>query len=122
MIKGIGVDIIEIERVEKAVNRSPRFIQRIFTEEEIHYFEMKNMKIESIAGNFAAKEAVMKTLGTGLRGFQWTDIEIVRNEFGKPEVRLYNEALRIAESQDIKQIMISISHCKTYAVANGVAV
>jgi len=121
MVKGIGVDIIEISRVQKAVERSPRFIERIFTQNEIEYFESKNMNMESIAGNFAAKEAIMKTLGTGLRGFKWTDIEITRDTYGKPVVALHNEAKQIAECQGIHQIMISISHCKEYAVANGIA-
>ncbi len=121
MIKGIGVDIIEIERVQKAVEKTPRFLIRMFTENEIAYFESKNMKIESIAGTFAAKEAIMKTLGTGLRGFKWTDLEITRDNLGKPTVTLHNGAKEIAQEQNIEQIMISISHCKEYAVANGVA-
>lgn len=122
MVKGIGVDIIEIDRIEKAMNKTDRFLTRLFTERERAYFMTKNMKAESVAGNFAAKEAVVKALGTGLRGFQWTDIEILRDELGKPVVYLHNGADQTAKDLGISQIMLSISHCKTYAVANGVAV
>lgn len=122
MVKGIGVDIIEIDRIEKAMKKTDRFLTRLFTEREIAYFTSKNMKAESVAGNFVAKEAVVKALGTGLRGFQWTDIEILRDELGKPVVYLYNGADQVAKDLGISQIMLSISHCKTYAVANGVAV
>ncbi len=80
------------------------------------------MKAESIAGNFAGKEAVVKALGTGLRGFQWTDIEILRDELGKPVVYLHGGAKKVANDLGISQVMMSISHCKTYAVANSVAV
>jgi len=122
MVKGIGVDIIEIDRIEKAMKKTDRFLTRLFTEREIAYFMSKNLKAESVAGNFAGKEAVVKALGTGLRGFQWTDIEILRDELGKPVVYLYNGADQIAKDLGVSQIMLSISHCKTYAVANGVAV
>ena len=122
MVKGIGVDIIEIDRIEKAVQKSDRFVTRLFTEKEIEYFKLRNMKAESIAGNFAGKEAVVKALGTGLRGFQWTDIEILRDELGKPVVYLHGGAEKVAKDLGISQVMMSISHCKTYAVANGVAV
>lgn len=122
MVKGIGVDIIEIERIKKAVEKSDRFVERLFTENEIEYFKSKNMKPESIAGNFAAKEAIVKAMGTGIRGFKWTDIEVLRDELGKPVVLLHNEARNVANQYGISQIMLSISHCKEYAVANSVAV
>jgi len=122
MVKGIGVDIIEIERIKKAVEKSDRFVKRLFTENEIEYFKSKNMKAETIAGNFAAKEAIVKALGTGLRGFQWTDIEVLRDELGKPVVHLQGGAKTVATDRGITEIMLSISHCKEYAVANGVAV
>ena len=122
MVKGIGIDIIEISRIKKAVEKSDRFVKRLFTENEIDYFKSKNMKAESIAGNFAAKEAVVKALGTGLRGFKWTDIEVLRDELGKPVVYLHNGAKKVATDRGINEVMLSISHCKEYAVANGVAV
>ncbi len=78
MIFGIGTDIIEIKRIKKAIARSPRFIERLFTEQELEYYKKKDMKAQHIAGGFSAKEAVLKALGTGLRGFKWKDIEILR--------------------------------------------
>ncbi|PAB58750.1 holo-ACP synthase [Anaeromicrobium sediminis] len=120
MIKGIGIDIIEIYRIEEAIERNKRFIERIFTEKEIEYFQKVNYNTNTIAGNFAAKEAIMKVLGTGLRNFKLKDIEVVRNELGKPEAILHNNAKKIKEQLGISNIMISISHSKKYAVANAV--
>ena len=88
MIIGIGTDIIEIERIEIAVKRTKGFINKLFTENEINIFESRGFKSEVIAGNFAAKEAVSKALGTGFRGFGVKDIEILRDELGKPVVNL----------------------------------
>ncbi len=122
MVKGIGIDIIELDRIDRAIKKSGRFLERLFTDAEIAYFRSKNMRVESIAGNFAAKEAIVKSLGTGVRGFAWKDIEVLRDEMGKPVVFLYNGAEDIANQRDIKEIMVSISHCKTYAVANSIAV
>lgn len=89
MIIGIGVDIIEIERVRQAIQNNKNFLSKLFTERELDYFINRNMNSEVIAGNFAAKEAVSKALGTGIRGFSFKDIEILRNELGKPEVILH---------------------------------
>lgn len=122
MVKAIGIDIIEIGRVARAVERSPRFLERVFTVNEIQYFQSKDMKMETIAGGFAAKEAVVKTLGTGLRGFRWQDIEILRDDLGKPYVNLWGEALKVSRDRNFTEVMISISHCKEYAVANSIAV
>ncbi|QZY55763.1 holo-ACP synthase [Crassaminicella profunda] len=121
MMKGIGIDIIEIERVSNAIARNDKFLQRIFTTKEMDYFSMINYRRNTIAGNFAAKEAVMKSLGTGLRNFKWTDIEIYRDALGKPHVFLYNNAKKIAEDQGIKEILISISHSRDYAIAQAFA-
>ncbi|SHH48368.1 holo-ACP synthase [Tepidibacter thalassicus] len=118
-ILGIGVDIIEIDRIKNAVNRNNRFLDRVFTEKEIEYFESKNFKIETIAGNFAAKEAVSKAFGTGIRNFKLTDIEILRDNLGKPHVKLYNNLYKLSKKLNVVEIMISISHCREYAVANS---
>ncbi|MBN2897446.1 MAG: holo-ACP synthase [Clostridia bacterium] len=117
MIIGIGTDIVEVARIEKAIKRSERFIQKLFTSSEIEYFESRSMLATTVAGNFAAKEAVSKVFGTGLRGFEWTDIEVLRDALGKPCVTLYGGAKQIAEKLGITEIMVSISHCDTYAVA-----
>ena len=120
MIKGIGTDIIEIDRIEKALGRSERFMHRIFTTGEISIFAENQFRISQIAGNFAAKEAVMKALGTGLRRFNWESIEINRDELGKPYVILHDKAKSLAEEMEIEKILISISHSKKYAVAQAI--
>ena len=74
MILGIGVDIIEIDRIEKAIKKQNKFLEKIFTNKEIEYFQNRKMNIEVIAGNFAAKEAISKALGTGFRGISFLDI------------------------------------------------
>lgn len=120
MITGLGIDIIEIERIEKAIHKNARFLEKIFTEHENAMFRNKHMKVETIAGNFAAKEAVSKVLGSGVAGFRWTDIEILRETDGKPYVILHRGALRRAEERGIEKIEVSISHNKTTAIANAI--
>lgn len=122
MIIGVGTDIIEVERVKKAIERNDKFLNKIFTPVEQAYFESRNNMMTSIAGTFAVKEAVSKVFGTGIRDFNWTDIEVRRNELGKPTVILYNGAKALADSLDITEIMVSISHCETYAVAYCIGV
>ncbi len=119
---GLGVDIVEIERIEKALQKHENFLSRLFNRSEIDYFEKKGNKAETIAGMFAAKEAVAKVLGTGISGFSWVDIEISHTESGQPIVELKNNAKVLADNKSIKKILISISHCKTYAVANAAGV
>jgi len=114
-----GTDIIEIERVKTSVQELESFKGRVFTEEEIRYCENRNnAKYESYAARFAAKEAVMKALGTGLAdGIEWKQIEIRNDEKGKPYVRLTKKALELFEAMGAKSMDISLSHCALYAVA-----
>lgn len=119
MIIGIGTDIIEIERIEIAVKRTKGFINKLFTENEINIFESRGFKSEVIAGNFAAKEAVSKALGTGFRGFGVKDIEILRDELGKPIVNLNSNVYEILKRKDVN-IHLSISHNRTSAIAYAV--
>lgn len=121
-ILGIGIDIIEIDRIEKVLNRTPRFLDRNFTEKEIEYFKKNNLKSESIAGNFAAKEAISKAIGTGIRGFNLKDIEILRDDLGKPIVNTYNNLKEICIKYSVKEIEVSISHSENYAVANSIVI
>ena len=116
MILGVGTDIIEISRIEEGIERNERFLQRIFTEREIEFFKLKNFKSESIAGSFAAKEAVSKSLGTGIRGFSFRDIEILRDELGKPYVEVSENIIKLISSQKFS-FNLSISHNKTTAIA-----
>ncbi|WP_283705721.1 holo-ACP synthase [Clostridium perfringens] len=124
MIIGIGVDIIEIERVRQAIQNNKNFLSKLFTEREIDYFIIRNMNSEVIAGNFAAKEAVSKALGTGIRGFSFKDIEILRNELGKPEVILHNGANLIGNklvgNNNSLRVHLSISHNNSSAIAYSV--
>ena len=121
-ILGIGIDIIEIDRIEKVLNRTPRFLDRNFTEKEIEYFKKNNLKSESIAGNFAAKEAISKAIGTGIRGFNLKDIEILRDDLGKPIVNKYNNLKEICIKYSVKEIIVSISHIENYEVANSIVI
>ncbi|CCJ33972.1 holo-ACP synthase [Caloramator australicus] len=118
MIIGVGVDIIEIKRIKRAIERNKRFLLKIYSEKELE--ELKKKNIESYAGYFSAKEAVSKALGTGILNFKWTDIEIVK-ENSAPKVVLNNNAKKIAEQKGIKRIHISISHSREYATAFAVA-
>ncbi|MDK0952439.1 holo-ACP synthase [Clostridium perfringens] len=124
MIIGIGVDIIEIERVRQAIQNNKNFLSKLFTEREIDYFISRKMNSEVIAGNFAAKEAVSKALGTGMRGFSFKDIEILRNELGKPEVILHNGANLIGNklvgNNNSLRVHLSISHNNSSAIAYSV--
>ena len=121
-IYGIGIDIVEIYRIEEAINKNEKFLNRVFTEKEIDYFMSKNLNINTISGNFAAKEAVSKAIGTGIRNYNFKDIEILRDNQGKPFVNVANNLINIFEELKIKEVLISISHSKNYAVANAVAI
>ena len=121
-ILDIGVDIIEINRIRELVNKNKRFLEKVFTVKEIEYFESKGLKAETIAGNFAAKEAISKSIGTGIRKFNLKDIEVLRNDLGKPIVKTYNNFNQICIDYNVLEIKVSISHCKDYAVANAIAI
>ncbi|WP_276796550.1 holo-ACP synthase [Fusobacterium gonidiaformans] len=108
MIRGIGTDIIEISRIEKAMKKI-QFLQKVFTEKEQEEQKARGEKMESYAAIFSAKEAIVKAMGTGFRGISFTDIEILHDDLGKPLVYLYG----IAQNN----WHISLSHCKEYAVA-----
>jgi holo-[acyl-carrier protein] synthase len=113
MIIGIGTDIIEIDRIIKLLGKG-HFFSRFFTEDERKY--LINKKPESTAGYFCAKEAAVKALGTGFSGFKWSDMEIIKIN-AVPGVILHGKALEIANAKGVMHINLSISHCKTYAVA-----
>jgi holo-[acyl-carrier protein] synthase len=117
MIKGIGIDIIEIDRIRKALEKRDSFITRIFTNKEDILFKSSNYRIETIAGNFAAKEAISKALGTGIV-FSWKDIEILRDENGKPYANLDGTAKKIFDEKGCSNLQISISHSNKNAIAN----
>ena len=121
-IIGLGTDIVECERIKRMQERhAEHFTQRVFTSDEIRYCSEHKTAEQHFAGRWAAKEAVLKVLGTGwISGIRWTDIEIVRDTGGKPSIRLSGGAAEVAEKKGIRSIQISISHCKLYAVAVAV--
>ncbi|AUN12968.1 4'-phosphopantetheinyl transferase [[Clostridium] sordellii] len=121
-IFGIGIDIAEIYRIKDILEKNNRFINKIFTENERKYFESKNFRVETIAGNFAAKEAISKALGTGIRNFEFKDIEVIRDEKGKPIVKTYNNLEKICIDYNVLEIKVSISHSDNYAVANAIVI
>lgn len=115
MIIGIGTDIIEIDRIKKAVEKTNGFIEKLFTVKEIEMFKSKNMRIEVIAGNFAAKEAISKAFGTGIRGFSLREIEVLRDDLGKPIVFFSDNINRLIGKK--YKLNLSISHNNTSAIA-----
>jgi holo-[acyl-carrier protein] synthase len=119
MIVGCGIDVIEVDRIRRAGERfGRRFLERIFTPGEIAYVERKKNRWERYAARFAAKEAGMKALGTGLRrGVRWRDFEVANAASGKPELRLHGEAARIAARLGIKASHVSLTHTRDSAVA-----
>ena len=111
----IGVDIVEIERVESAITRGgERFLRRVYTETELRTCQDR---LPSLASRFAAKEAVMKVLGTGGIGIAWREIEILTGDDGRPSIKLYGQALNKAAELNLKDVSVSLSDSKQHAVA-----
>lgn len=120
MIRGIGIDMIEVRRIEAAIKREA-FVSRVFTEEEQNYCNSRGVqRASSYAARFAAKEAVMKALGTGLRGGSWLEIRVSLNPLGRPEVKLEGYFCDLAQELGVDHIHISLSHTKEYAIAHVV--
>lgn len=118
-----GIDLVDCPRIEEMAQRhGERFINRVFTPAEQAYAKSKKNDIEKLAGRFAAKEAILKLMGTGWRGkIAWTDIEVVNNAMGQPEVTLAGEVKEIAEKLGIGHISVSITHTANFAIASAVA-
>ncbi len=124
MIVSIGTDIVCIERMRKSLSSEGdgRFERRFLTEAELAYCQSKHDPAESISARFAAKEAVMKCLGTGWdEGVSWQDIEVTKDERGAPGVKISGRALEIAQARGIAKFHLSLSHTKDHAVAMAVA-
>jgi len=119
MIVGLGTDIAEIERIEKALNRSgDAFAQRILTESELEVFTNLKQKGRYLAKRFAAKEAASKALGTGIaHGVSFQDFEISKDENGKPVLTLSGKAQQIAQASSVRSVHLTISDERHYAVA-----
>lgn len=123
VVLGIGTDIIECERIARMLEKhGETFLRRVYTVGEVQYSSGRKAANQHYAGRWAAKEAVLKALGTGwAHGIQWTDVEVVNQQGGKPIIVLTGKALEIAQQQGIAEMMISISHCRDYAVAYATA-
>ncbi len=125
MILGVGVDLIEVARIQRALENpriGQRVCQRVFTDAEVEYCEKRKRKYESYAGRFAAKEAVMKALGRGWgRKVGWLDIEVVLAVSGEPGISLHDKASSFAHELGIEHFSLSITHTESYAIAYLIA-
>ncbi len=123
-IIGIGTDITECLRIARMIERHGElFVDRIYTPEEIRYCQNRKQATQHFTGRWAAKEAVLKALGTGwVRGIGWRDIEILSEVGGRPVVTLHGGAKDVARRLGVTEILISISHCRTHATAYALAV
>ena len=125
MILGVGVDLIEVARIQRALENpriGQRVRQRVFTDGEVEYCEKRKRKYESYAGRFAAKEAVMKALGRGWgRKVGWIDIEVVLAVSGEPGISLHDKASSFARELGIERFSLSITHTESYAIAYLIA-
>ena len=118
-----GIDLVDFPRIEKMVaDHGQRFLDRVFTTVEQEYANTNKNRVQTLAGRFAAKEAILKLMGTGWRGrIKWTDIEVVNNKMGQPNVNLSGQVKKLADQFGIKHISISITHTANFAIASAVA-
>lgn len=123
MILGTGVDIVEVGRIQQVLERHPqRFLTRVFTPGEVAYADAaQSHRTRRLAARFAAKEATLKAFGLGLRDVKWTDIEVTRDQLGKPGIRLTGRLAEIAAERGVARLHLSLSHSKEYAIAQVVA-
>jgi holo-[acyl-carrier protein] synthase len=118
MIAGVGIDMIEVERVATNIGKDAGFKELVFSQHEIAYCETKANKFEHYAARFAAKEAFFKAMGTGwMTGTAFNEIEIINDESGKPEIHLLGETAIVINKSGAIKISVSLSHLKTFASA-----
>lgn len=118
MIFGIGCDIISVARIQRSIEKNERFTEKLFSPAEIAYCEARANKYQSYAARFAAKEAVMKAIGTGWNGvINWLDIEVVSDPLGKPGIEVHNATQDHLAKHNVQHIHLSLSHEKEYAIA-----
>ncbi len=122
-ILGLGTDIVECLRIAQMIERHGElFVTRVYTPHEIEYCSSRKSATQHFAGRWAAKEAVLKAIGTGwIRGITWRDVEVRNQPSGKPLIALAGGAREACEKQRIAQILISISHCRCHATATAIA-
>lgn len=123
MAAGIGVDMLEIDRMEQALARQPRLAEKIFTDDERAYCDRTARPAEHYAARWAAREAVVKALGTGFsQGVGLRDVSVGRDETGRPRAVLTGRAAQLAEERGVREVALSISHTRDVAVANAILV
>lgn len=123
MAAGIGVDMLEIARMERVIKRRPSFLKRVFTDEERAYCDSCARPAEHYAARFAAREAVLKALGTGFsEGIGFKDVSVTNDERGKPIAMLSGRAAEVAAERGVQEVALSLSHTRDVAVANAVLV
>ncbi len=122
MIFGIGLDLVQISRIGSILNRwGDRFLERVFTRQEIDYCLLRKDPSPHLAARFAAKEAFLKALGIGYdQGVRWKDIEVTRDSSGRPEVQLYNTTKTLCQSHGISRIHLSMTHNGNYGLGQVV--
>ena len=123
-VLGIGTDIVECLRIAQMIERhAEQFITRVYTESEIEYCSARKAATQHYAGRWAAKEAVLKALGTGwVRGISWRDVEVRNDTGGQPSIQLTGGALDVSRQRGIERVLISISHCRSHATAYALAI
>ena len=123
-VVGIGTDIVECSRIADMIEKhDDYFLSRVYTEWELEYCQGRKSAVQHFAGRWAAKEAILKSMGTGwAKGIKWTDIEIVNAMGGKPSVNIHNAAREWCDQLGISEILISISHCNSFATAFATAI
>lgn len=120
---GLGVDIVEIDRMRAILARTPSFAEKVFSDQERAYCDGQADPAKHYAARFAAKEASLKALGTGFsEGIGVRDVEVVRNAKGRPEVVLHGQAVRVAQELGVDEMPLSLSHTATEAVACAIAI
>lgn len=123
-VVGIGTDIVECLRIAQMIERhGEQFIGRVYTPHEIEYCSVRKAATQHYSGRWAAKEAVLKAIGTGwVRGISWRDVEVINDMGGQPSIRLSGGALEICTKRGIDRVLISISHCRSHATAYALAI
>lgn len=123
MIIGIGIDLVKIDRIDKAVRNHTGFLDKVFTDLERAYCTRQKFPAQHFAARFAAKEAVLKAIGTGWSaGVKWTDMEVLHGEGGGPIVNVSGRVKDLMDLRGVKQILVSYSHDEGYAVAQAILV